>query len=129
MDQRCYYGNQSVHGCLDKVNNAKDSKIKKSKPKTQELKTSNSNNSSRPDLERNAKISNKAQNEKKKYWRWEERNKKNSNSGISASGVNKTSNSNGKKHIQINLSQVTYLNYDKKGHYSNNYLEPLKPIN
>lgn len=67
MNQYCYCGNRSVHASLDKVSNSKDFKIEKSEPKAQEPEALNSNNSLRLKPGRNAKTSNKAQKEKKKY--------------------------------------------------------------
>ena len=49
MDQRCYHRSRPVHASLDKASSSRDSRIEESKPKAQEPKASNSNNSSRPD--------------------------------------------------------------------------------
>ncbi len=69
MDQYCYRENQPVHVSLDKASNSKNSKTKESKPKAQEPKALNSNNSLRPDPEKNVETSDKAWKEKKKHWR------------------------------------------------------------
>ncbi len=58
-----------MYTSLDKANNSKDSKTKKSKLKAQELKSANSNNSLRPDLGKNTETSNKTQKKKKKHWK------------------------------------------------------------
>lgn len=126
-DQYYYHRNWPVHTSLNKVSNFKNSKIEESKPKVQEPKASNLNNSLYLDQGENVKTFNKSQKEIKKPWRQEKHNKNDFNPDISAFRVNITNNSNGKKHVQMDKSQVTCLNSDKKSYYSNNYLEPPKP--
>lgn len=108
MDQHCYYENRLIHTSQDKISNSKDSKTKESKLKAQEPKVLNSNNSLRPNLGEDIKISNKARKRKKKHWKWEKRKKKDSNPGTLIFKINTTSNASEKKCVQIDQSQVTY---------------------
>ena len=87
-NQCCYCRNQPVNASSNKASNSKNLKTERSKPKTPELKASNSNNSSCPDPKRNAEIFDKAWKEKKKHWKRERRDKKDSNPGTPASEVN-----------------------------------------
>ncbi len=107
IDKRYYHKNWSVHASLDKASNSKDFKIEESKPKIQEPKTSNLNNSLRLNLKRNIKTSNKAWKEKKKYRRWEKCDKKDSNPHTSTFRINTINNFGGTKCIQQDICQVT----------------------
>ncbi len=104
IDPRYYCRNRLMYTSLDKTSNSKNSKIEESKPKAQESKTANSNNSLCSNQGKNAKTSDKTLKKIKKYWRQEKREKKNFNSGILASKVNIRSNFNRKKSIQMDLS-------------------------
>ncbi len=75
--------------------------------------------------------SDKASKKKKKHWR-QKYNKKNSNAstfGTPTFKVNTTNNFDWKKYVKKDISQITFWNYNKKGNYSNNCLEFLKPKN
>lgn len=67
IDQYFYRRNRPVHNSLDKTNNSKDFKTEKSKSKAQEPKALNSNHFLLFNPKGNAKTSDKAWKEKKKY--------------------------------------------------------------
>ncbi len=93
-----------MHVSLNKNSNYKDFKTKEFKSKAQKPKALNLNNSLYPNPGGKAKTFNKARKEKKKYWRQEIREKKDSNLSTTAFEINTTSNSSEKKRIQIDLS-------------------------
>ena len=66
-------------------------------------------------------------NKKKKYWRGKRDFKKPKNFTNLASGVNAAEvGSKGKRKKKKDVGEITYFNCNKKGHYSNNCLEPPK---
>ena len=105
----------------------KDPKVEKPKSRPQELK------SLAPLYSNSAETSEKARKEKKKN-NWQNKRDYYTQKGSTlATGINITNANNSKKKKNgfncRNLSKIVCYNYNKKGHYFNKCLEPLKAKN
>lgn len=115
IDHRTQYSNYLAHVTVAKVQTQntiiKDPRIEEPKPKAKDLKLANNSFG-------NAETSKKVWKKSKKSFQKEKCKQKNFSFVTHTTGGNTISNDTGPKNLKKDLSEITYYNCNKKGHYT-----------